>query len=51
MAANPPMLVVPREEDHYARAFMQWLNNRQIHPEQAFLHVLQQTITGLPQEC
>ncbi|WP_337660338.1 agmatine deiminase family protein [Anderseniella sp. Alg231-50] len=47
MAAKQPALVVPAEEDRHARTFMQWPSSRQVHPEKAFLDILQQTIADI----
>ncbi|MEO1159877.1 MAG: agmatine deiminase family protein [Pseudomonadota bacterium] len=47
MAAKRPALLVPAEEDHHERTFMQWPNNRRVHPERAFLDILQQTIVDI----
>lgn len=47
MAAIQPNLMVPAEEDHHARTFMQWPSNRKVHPERAFLDILQQTIADI----
>lgn len=40
-------LVVPPEEGPHARTFMQWPVNRKVHPERAFLELLQQTIADI----
>jgi len=47
MADSSQTHLVPAEEDRHARTFMQWPNNRRIHPETAFLDVLQQTIADI----
>ena len=47
VAESSPILLVPAEEDRHARTFMQWPSNRQVHPETAFLDVLQQTIADI----
>ncbi|MEO9876666.1 MAG: agmatine deiminase family protein [Anderseniella sp.] len=47
MATIQPNLMVPAEEDRHARTFMQWPSNRQVHPERAFLDILQQTIVDI----
>lgn len=47
MAKPNPKLVVPPEEAPHERTFMQWPVNRQVHPETAFLHILQKTIADI----
>jgi len=47
MAAKQSALVVPAEEDRHERTLMQWPSNRQVHPERAFLDILQQTIADI----
>lgn len=42
-----PSLWVPPEEDPHARSFMQWPVNREIHPDIAFLEILQQSIADI----
>jgi len=46
----PPLRVplhVPPEEAPHRRTFMQWPVNRQVHPETAFLDILQRTIADI----
>lgn len=40
-------LIVPPEEDRHERTFMQWPVNRKVHPEKAFLDILQKTIADI----
>lgn len=47
MAAGQTGLVVPPEEDRHLRTFMQWPVNREVHPDKAFLDILQQTIADI----
>lgn len=47
MADNQPMLFVPPEEDPHALTLMQWPVNRQVHPDLAFLDILQETIADI----
>ncbi len=47
MAASPPGLLVPAEENRHARTFMQWPNSRRVYPENTFLNVVQQTIADI----
>lgn len=47
MAASPPGLLVPAEENRHARTFMQWPNSRRVYPEKTFLNVVQQTIADI----
>ncbi len=44
---NETNLIVPAEEDRHERTFMQWPVNRKVHPEKAFLRLLQQTIADI----
>lgn len=39
--------IVPPEEAKHSCTFMQWPVNRQVHPERAFLDILQQTIADI----
>ncbi|MCP4103088.1 MAG: agmatine deiminase family protein [Lentisphaerae bacterium] len=47
LTKTPAGLFVPPEEDRHERTFMQWPVNRQVHPERAFLDILQQTIADI----
>lgn len=47
MAESQIGLVVPPEENKHDRTFMQWPVNRKVHPEKAFLKILQQTIADI----
>lgn len=47
MAASPPGLLVPAEENRHARTFMQWPNSRRVYPEKTFLNMVQQTIADI----
>lgn len=47
MSAETAKLIVPPEEGKHDRTFMQWPVNRQVHPDKAFLDILQQTIADI----
>lgn len=47
MAYAAPTLIVPAEENPHERTFMQWPVNREIHPDQEFLSILQKTIADI----
>lgn len=47
MAENQAGLLVPPEESLHERTFMQWPVNREVHPEKAFLDLLQNTIADI----
>ncbi|MCP5081697.1 MAG: agmatine deiminase family protein [Alphaproteobacteria bacterium] len=47
MANSPTNLTVPPEEAPHDRTFMQWPVSRKVHPERAFLDILQQTIADI----
>ena len=44
--ANPD-LIVPAEDDHHERTFMQWPVNRTVYRDRAFLNIVQQTIARI----
>lgn len=46
-ADDPTPLVVPPEEAAHARTFMQWPVSRRVHPDPAFLDLLQDTIAAI----
>ncbi len=47
MSEKERNMTVPPEEGQHERTFMQWPVNRSIHPEKAFLKLLQQTIADI----
>jgi len=47
MSEQAVRLTVPPEEDLHERTFMQWPVNRQVHSENVFLRMLQQTIADI----
>lgn len=47
MSNDVSKLTVPPEEDRHDRTFMQWPVNTNVHPERAFLDILQQTIADI----
>lgn len=47
MADSEPSFVVPPEEDRHQRTFMQWPVKRAVHPDNAFLDLLQDTIADI----
>lgn len=47
MADSERTFVVPPEEDRHERTFMQWPVSRTVHPDNAFLDLLQDTIADI----